>query len=244
MCRRLLQNVAIAYHSLQSYAQALDYYDRRIAFGIDSTDASIVKNAAYCALNLANRLGDDEDEEDIDEEEEGAAPPVSPEELYQKTIDYMSQYLEYNPNDVKALLMVANTYLYQLSNCEEGVKYYKRLLIVDPNNCDAHKSLGYAYFGGVCNKNYTKALGYLKDAYNCFKSSEGGGACSDVPLVLWIAQCYHLRAAEKTQNQGEGAGEDDFRKAHKWYGRVLQCEPGHAEAKKNRDEIQFEFSGN
>ena len=239
--KRLLQNVAIAYHSLQSYAQAIEYYDLRIEAGLDSTSASIVKNASYCALNLANQAGDGDDE-DIDEEEENAPPPASPEELYQKAVDYMVQYLEFNTRDVKGLLMVANTYLYQLSNCTDGVKYFQQLLTVDPNSCDAKKSLGYAYFGGVCNKNYTKALGYLKDAYTCYKSAEDGGPCADVALVLWIAQCYHLRAADKTQSQGDGAGEDDFREAHKWYGRVLQCEPGHAEAKKNRDEIQFEFS--
>lgn len=239
--KRLLQNIAIGYHSLQSYAQAIEYYDLRIEAGLDSTSASIVKNAAYCALNLANQAGDGDDE-DIDEEEEDIALPASPEELYQKAVDYMVLYIEYHPEDVKAMLMVANTYLYQLSNCTEGVKYFQQLLTVDPDNCDAKKSLGYAYFGGVCNKNYTKALGYLKDAYTCYKSTDAGGPCTDVALVLWVAQCYHLRAAEKTQNQGDGAGEDDFREAHKWYGRVLQCEPGHAEAKKNRDEIQFEFS--
>ncbi|MEA2031190.1 MAG: hypothetical protein U9N55_06310 [candidate division Zixibacteria bacterium] len=240
--KRLLQNIAIGYHSLKSYTQAIKYYEKRIAIGIDSTSASIIKNAAYCTLNMANQIASDEAGGYIDEEEENTAPPINANELYQKTVDYMIQYLEYNPNNVKALLMVANTNLYQLSNCEEGVNYFKRLLTIEPNNCEALKSLGYAYFGGVCTKNYTKALKYLKKSYNCNNSSEGGGTCSDVPMVLWIAQCYHLRAADKTDSQGEGAGEDDFREADKWYGRVLKCEPGHAEAKKSRGEIQFEFS--
>ena len=241
--KRLLQNVAVGYHSLQSYAQAIEYYDKRIEFGIDSTSMNIIKNAAYCALNLANQAGDGGDEEFIDEEEEEieAAPPANPDELYGKAVDYMTQYLQYNPTDSKALMMVANTNLYQLSNCEEGVKYFQKLLIIEPDNCDAKKSLGYAYFGGVCNKNYTKALGYLKSAYNCLKADAGGGPCADVPLVLWVAQCYHLRAADKSKEK-DGSGEDDFRDAHTWYGKVLKCDPGHAEAKKNRDEIQFEFS--
>ena len=239
---RILQNVAIGYHSLQSYAQAIEYYDKRIAAGIDSSSMNIIKNAAYCALNLANQAGEGGEEEFVDEEGE-AAPPANPDELYRKAADYMAQYLQYDPSDPKALMMVANTNLYQLGNCEEGVKYFQQLLTIEPDNCDAKKSLGYAYFGGVCNKNYSKALGYLTDAYNCIKADANGGPCSDIPLVLWVAQCYHLRAADKSKEK-DGSGEDDFREAHAWYGRVLKCDPNHAEAKKNRDEIQFEFSEN
>ncbi|MFH2049757.1 MAG: tetratricopeptide repeat protein, partial [bacterium] len=237
---RILQNVAVGYHSLQSYAQAIEYYDKRIEAGVDSSNMNIIKNAAYCALNLANQAGEGGDEEFVDEEGE-AAPPANPDELYRKTVDYMTQYLQYDPSDSKALMMVANTNLYQLGNCEEGVKYFQQLLTIEPDNCDAKKSLGYAYFGGVCNKNYSKALGYLVDAYNCIKADANGGPCSDVPLVLWVAQCYHLRAADKSKEK-EGSGEDDFREAYDWYGKVLKCDPNHAEAKKNRDEIKFEFS--
>jgi len=240
---RLIQNVAIGYHTLQSYAQAIEYYDKRIEIGIDSTSMNIIKNAAYCALNLANQAGDGGEEEFVEEDEEEmeSVPPPNPDELYLKAVDYMTQYLQYNPNDTRALMMVANTNLYQLGSCEEGVKYFQQLLTIEPDNCEAKKSLGYAYFGGVCNKNYSKALGYLKDAYFCLKADADGGPCADVPLVLWVAQCYHLRAADKAKDK-EGAGEDDFREAHGWYGKVLKCDPGHAEAKKNRDEIQFEFS--
>ncbi|MFQ5453297.1 MAG: tetratricopeptide repeat protein, partial [Candidatus Zixiibacteriota bacterium] len=67
--KRIVQNVAVAYHSLKSYIQALEYYQKRIEFGIDTISASIYKNAGYCALNIANNSGDEEDE-DIDEEDE------------------------------------------------------------------------------------------------------------------------------------------------------------------------------
>ena len=111
---------------------------------------------------------------------------------------------------------------------KETVKYFEQILSVEPNNCDALKSLGYAYFGGVCTKNYTKALRYLLDAEKCISADKG--ACGEVDLLLWIAQCYHLRAADKLAAKQDA--NDDFKNSYNWYGRVLKCEPNHAEAKK------------
>ncbi|MBW1811903.1 MAG: tetratricopeptide repeat protein [Deltaproteobacteria bacterium] len=64
---RLLQNIAVSYHNMKRYAEALEYYDLRIAEGIDSISSSIYKNAALCALHLANP---DEEEEEMEEEME------------------------------------------------------------------------------------------------------------------------------------------------------------------------------
>lgn len=237
--KRLIQNVAVAYHSQKSYEQALEYYDMRIALGIDEKSASILKNAGYCALNLASGSSND-DEEFIEEEgmEEAApAEPVDPIAYYERAAGYMLQYLEYVPDDGKILLAVANTYLYQMADCANGVKYFEQLSALEPNNCDAQKSLGYAYFGGVCTKNYSKALGYLLKAYDC--SSAASGACGDVSLTLWIAQCYHLRAADKAAAKQDA--NDDFKAAYNWYGKVLKCEPSHAEATKGQADTRFEF---
>ena len=52
---RLLANVAVAYHSLGSYEQALEYYRLRIDQGVDSSSASILKNAGWAALNFAEQ---------------------------------------------------------------------------------------------------------------------------------------------------------------------------------------------
>ena len=52
---------------MKSYGQAIEFYDKRIALGIDSNSASIYKNAGYCASNMANGQGEEEDdlEEDV-----------------------------------------------------------------------------------------------------------------------------------------------------------------------------------
>lgn len=238
--KRLLYNVAVSYHNEKQFAQALDYYQRRIDVGIDTAkDAGIYKNAGYCALNIANQDGLEEEEslEEEDEEEpvdSGIDPNLN---YYEVAVGYMEEYLAIKPEEVKTLLLAANTYLYQLSDCENGVRYFKRLLEVEPNNCDAKKALGYAYFGGICTKNYTKALKHLRSAQQCVAAADG--ACSDVDLIVWIAQCYHLRAVQKT-NDKSGAG-DDFQKANQWYTKCLNCEPGNQECKKGRDDTSFEF---
>ncbi len=241
---RVLQSVAIGYHSMQDYQNALVYYDRRIALGIDTAAAGIYKNAGYCAMNLANSAVEDEGEDMDDalgeEEFESSAEPIDADSMFARSIGYMEKYLELKPGDVKIVSMIAYTYLYRMNDCANGVKYYQKLLAIEPDNCEAKKSIGFAYFGGeLCTTNYTKALKYLKEAHSCISAGEGGD-CSDVSLVLYIAQCYHLRAAQKA-----AAKEDtnsDYKNAYTWYGKVLKCEPGNKEAKKGQDDTQFEFS--
>jgi tetratricopeptide (TPR) repeat protein len=237
--KRVLYNVAFSYHTMKSYHQAIEYYDKRLALGIDSSTASILKNAGYCALNLAGATGDEE--ENIDDINVGENPGNEGTDLntnyYQVAVDYLTKYLQYAPADTGVVLMVANTYLYQLSDCNNGVQYYQLLLKLDPGNCDAQKALGFAYFGGICPKNYTKALGYLNDAYRCISS--GKGTCSDVNLILWIAQCYHLRAAAKAEAK-EPASED-FQYANEWYQKCLKCSPSNADCKKGEADTRYEF---
>jgi tetratricopeptide (TPR) repeat protein len=237
--KRVLENLALAYHTMKSYHQAIDYYQKRIDMGIDSSKASILRNAGYCALNLAGATGSEE--ENIDDinvsENPGSAGSNPNTNYYQVAVDYLTKYLQYAPADTSAVLMVANTYLYQLSDCNNGVQYYQQLLTLDPGNCDAKKALGFAYFGGICPKNYTKALGYLNDAYHCISS--GKGACSDVSLILWIAQCYHLRAAAKAEAK-EPASED-FQYANEWYQKCLKCAPSNADCKKGEADTRYEF---
>jgi tetratricopeptide (TPR) repeat protein len=130
--------------------------------------------------------------------------------------------------------LVAQTYLFNLSDCANGVAYYEKLLALEPSNCDAMRSIGYAYFGGVCNKNYDKALTFLKEAYNCVSNKEG--PCTDIDVVKWIAQAYHLRAVDKA-----GDAAPDFKNAFEWYGRCLKCDPNDTDCKEGRDDTQFEF---
>jgi len=234
--KRIVWNVAVGYHTMKSYRQAIEFYDKRIELGIDSSSASILKNAGYCALNLAGKAGSEDEYEDIDEGGEAAGNANPDKNYYEETAKYLTGYLEYYPADTGVLVMVANTYLYQLSDCENGVKYYQEVLALDPGNCDAKKALGYAYFGGICAKNYGKAVQYLKEAYNCLVSSKG--ACSDVNLLLWVGQCYHLRAVAKGD---EESATDDFEKANTWYNKCLKCDPSNAECKKGEAETRYEF---
>lgn len=232
---RLLQNVAVAYHQLRSYRPALEYYDKRIAAGIDSASAGMLKNAGYCALSIANQEQGGEDmgilDEDLGDEMVETAPDTT--DYYLLAVKYMTDYLVFSPRDEKVVELVANTYLFQLQDCANGVAYFEQLLDINPNNCLAKRSLGFAYFGGVCDKNYTKALSYLTDAHSCITAE--GGACADPTLTLWIAQAYHLRAAQT------GSDKNDFKNANEWYGKVLKCEPNNAEAQKGQDDTQFEF---
>ena len=240
---RVLYNVAVGYHQMKSYAQAIEYYDKRIALGIDSANSSIYRNAGYCALNIANNDAGGEDELELEEEEDmeatdavsnGVDPNLN---YYEVAVGYMKSFLEHNPGDAKVVTLVADTYLRYLSDCANGVEYFQKLLVLEPNNCDAKKMIGYAYFGGICTKDYTKALRHLRDAYGC--SSAAKGECGDVDLLLWIGQCYHLIAADKA-----GAKQDaneDFKNAFNWYGKVLKCDPSNQVAKKGQDDTRFEF---
>ena len=231
---RLLQSMAFAYHNLRSYKQAISYYQKRIEIGIDSASAAILKNASSCALSIANSESEGDDLEL--EEEEGVGEEVALEDVnyYEVAIDYIQQYLAFYPNDNKMILLIADTYLRTMGDCANGIEWYNKLLLLEPDNCDAKMAIGFSYFGGVCDKNYPKALKYLKGAYSCQESK-----CDNVDLVLWIAQCYHLYAADRA-----GAKQDaneEFKNAFNWYGKVLKCDPSHQEAKKGQDNTRFEF---
>jgi tetratricopeptide (TPR) repeat protein len=224
----------------------MEYYQRRVELGVDSAEARIYKYAAYCAQSIANGNGDEE-EDDLDEMEEelDESEDLSLEETEdpgidynQLAIDYLERYLEFEPNDDAALLRIATNYLYTMADCANGVKYFQRLLEVQPDNCDAKRSLGYAYFGGLCTKNYGRAINYLKEAYQCI--SAAGSSCDDVDLILWIAQAYHLRAVDLA-NTDSAQSKSDYRNANEWYQKVIQCNPNHADAKKGIDQTSFEF---
>jgi tetratricopeptide (TPR) repeat protein len=234
--KRIVGNLAIAYHQIKNYGQAIYNYDKRIAMGIDSSSANILKNAGSCALSIAGGGEEEEDPEGGNPGDSVSSPTngIDPtKNYYEVAVDYMKNYLQYQPNDTTVVLRIANTYLYQLTDCAAGVKYFEGLLAIDPSNCLAKKSIGYAYFSGVCTKDYTKALKYLVEAETCL--SKTGGNCADPELTKWIAQCYHLRAADTRSSE-------DYRQAYNWYDRLLKCVPGDEESRKLRDEIRYEFN--
>ena len=238
--KRIVNNLAVSYHRVERYAEAIKYYEARMEMGVDSATAGIIKNAAYCALNLANAdgSGGEEELEDLEEDVEEAAvePAVDPDvDYYQLAVQFLEDYLAIRPEDSKAAELAASTYLYQLTDRPNGVKWYNHILTLDPSNCDANKALGFAYFGmpGL-SKDYTKALRYLRKAYDCLTA--GGDKCTDVDLALWIGQCYHLRAVDKKTDAGP-----DFKAANEWYSRCLGCDPSNEECRKGRDDTAYEF---
>jgi len=239
--KRILGNLALALHNAGERVEALVFYDKRIEMGLDEKSARTLRRAGLCAMAIANEASGDSDDMMEEEEEEGEeviAASFAPDpnvNYHELGVGYFKQYLEYSPSDTGIVQQIAIAYLYDLSDCENGVTWFGKLLELDPSNCAGMKSLGYAYFGGVCQpKNYTKALTNLKKAYTCLSNSEGG--CADADLILYIAQCYHLRAVAKK----DGASED-FKAANDWYKKVLACEPGNQEAIKGRDDTSFEF---
>lgn len=242
--KRLLQNIAIAYHTTNNYPEAMYYYQKRIALGVDSASSAIYKNAGLCALTLGSSNGVDVSQQG--DQSSGQLVSTDPIQFdpnvnwYQVAADYFVNYLEYNPDDAKAVQLLGNTYLFQLNNCSQGITQYERLLQLDPTDCIAKRSLGFAYFGGQagCPKNYSRALDYLTEAYQCISRTEGG--CKDPDVILWIAQAYHLRGADRSKDDKAGS-KADFKNAYEWYGKVLECQPGNQAAKKARSDIQYEF---
>jgi tetratricopeptide (TPR) repeat protein len=182
-----------------------------------------------------------EDLEGMEEVDNGATlsePIAGPDpniNYFELAASFLETYYGMKPDDEAALERLAQIYLWHLADCAKGVEWYQKLLTLNPANCQAQKSLGYAYFGGVCQpKNYDRALEYLLKANRCVVAKDG--KCGDVDLMLWIAQVYHLRAADKKTGAGE-----DFKAANEWYQQVLACDPGNVEAKKGRDDTSYEF---
>jgi tetratricopeptide (TPR) repeat protein len=202
---------AFAYHRLQDYPSALEYYDKRIAIGPDAW--GIYMNAAKCLVSM---------------------------EDYESSIDYLLKVVELKPDELKAIVHLSNNYLYHLQDCENGTLWTKKVIEMDSTNCEALKSLGFAYFGGTCPPNYLTAINYFKKALDCFKAT-GANNCGNNDIIVYIAQAYHLHAAELLENDKKEESKKYFKDAFDWYNKCLKCEPGNADCKKGVSDTEFEF---
>ena len=240
---RLLINISLSCHNLKEYARALPYYQKALELDLGEQAGSIYLNAAYCALALAN--GEDElDDEDEEIGEEGisavsasSVSQLAPSDYYELVVEWLGKALELKPDHDKAIGLLATTYLYDLNDCTNGVAWYQKVHERTPDDCEALRSLGYAYFGGVCTINYGKAIGFLGRALDCM----GGDACSSIEISLWIAQAYHLHAVAKVDKKQKEESKADFKKAFEWYKKVLACDPANSDAKTGKNQVQFEF---
>jgi len=252
---RLLYGVAVAYNHTQDFRNALIYYMKRIALGIDERYWSIYYNAAMAALYLADKGGAAMvEDEDLGEEEEFAvSEPVSDplegvdlarlavEYLEKIAVDHWEFVSQKSPAiGIKDLGRLGSTYLYQLGDCENGVKYLERVLELEPDNCDALKSMGYAYFGGVCTYNYTKALTYLRKALDC-RIADGSTRCEEIDLVLWIGQTYQFRGLARLDAKQKEESKADFKAAHDWYLDCLKCDPGNKSCIEGEQQTKFMY---
>jgi len=253
---RLLYGVAVAYNYTQDYHNALIYYMKRIALGADERYWSIYYNAAMAAIYLADKGGqammEEEDlgEEGFEEEVVAADPlkgvdlPTLATEYLEKIAvdfwDYVSSNEKNMPTAIKAVHMLGSTYLYQLKDCASGVKYLERVLELDPEHCDAMKSLGYAYYGGVCPNNYSKALTYLRKALDC-KIAAGSERCKESDLLMWIAQTYEFRGLAKLDAKKNEESKADYKAAHDWYLDCIKCDPGNSECVEGEQRTKFMY---
>ncbi len=258
---RLLYGVAVAYNYNQDYANAVVYYMKRFALGTDERYWSLYYNAAMAALYLVEKGGTAmaSDDEDMDlglDEEEGIAEPADDPLADVDLARLAIEYLEMIANDywekvisneknmktaIKALNMLGSTYLYQLNDCANGKKYLERVLEVDPEYCDAKKSLGYAYFGELCTQNFSRALTYLTQALDCnVKAGKTRG--DDISLLLWIAQTYHFRALERANaKQPKEQYQNDYKNADNFYLEILKYQPNNQEAKEGHRQVKWEY---
>ncbi len=254
---RLLYGTAVAYTLTGDYRNALIYYMKRIALGVDSRYWFIYYNAATAAKYLEEKGGlamVEDDDLGLDDEEdivvEPGPDPLEGVDLLQLAVEYLKKidvdfWDEIYANEknrktaLKARSMLASTYLYQLSDCANGVAQYEKVLELVPDDCDAMKALGYAYFGGICPSNYTKSLKFLKQARTC-AANKGGSECDDIDMMLWTAQTYHFRAVERVGARQKEQAVKDFEAADNWYLKVLKCDPGNAAATDGHRQVKYE----
>ncbi len=203
---------AISYHQLKDYATALEYYDKRIAIGPDLW--SVFMNAGLCAINL---------------------------EEYERAVEYLQKVVEIEPTKIKAYTLLSSTYMSELSDCQNGLLWTEKLYKLDTTNCDALKTLGFIYsFSDDCTTNYPRAVSYYKKALACFKD-KGQEQCGNSDLMKYIAQAYHLQAAELAEANKIDESKKYFKNAYDWYCKVVICDPNDKDAKKGKDDTEFEY---
>ncbi len=208
---RYALDAAIAYHQLKDYETALKYYQKRIELGPDAWNVYL--NAGGCAYSL---------------------------EDYELAVQYFEKVTELEPTKERAFALLSDTYLNRLEDCENGVKWTNKWLEMDTTNCDALKSLGFAYFGGICPANYDKAIGYFSRTLACYKA-KGMNNCSVADVMLYMAQAYHLQAAGLAEKDKKDQAKPYYKNAYDWYQKVLKCDPGNKDAQEGSKQTEFEF---
>jgi len=208
---RFALDAAVAYHQLKDYESALKYYQKRIELGPDAWNVYL--NAGGCAYSL---------------------------EDYELAVQYFEKVTELDPTQQRAYALLSDTYLNRLEDCDNGVKWTNKLLEMDSTNCDAMKSLGLAYLGGICPPNYTKAVSYFSKSLACYKA-KGMNNCSTADVMLYMAQAYHLEAAGLAEKDKKDESKPYYKNAYEWYQKVLKCDPGNKDAQEGSKQTEFEY---
>lgn len=137
--------------------------------------------------------------------------------------------------------MLATTYTYNLGDCENGKTWSERWHAKDTANCDALKNLGTINFGTDCQKNYLRAVNYFRQALDCYKNVQGMDNCGNSDIILYVAQAYHLHAADLAEADKKQESKQYFKNAFDWYKKVLKCDPGNEAAKQGVRDTEFEY---
>jgi tetratricopeptide (TPR) repeat protein len=241
---RLLYGMALAYTYLGNYHDAVVYYMKRIALGIDEKYWSVYYNAATSSLYMAEKAAQEKEKNPGNKPPADSSIVIAPDPLAgidfaKLAAEYLEKVIQFKPDNIKATGMLASIYLYQLSDCPKGVQLYEKVLTAESDNCEALKSLGYANFAGVCPKNFSRAVDYLQRALSC-NIKKGNSEGSDVNLLLWIGQAYEFRAAD-LRGSDKVESKKNYKSAFDWYNKVLKYEPGNAAAKDGVDRVKFEY---
>ena len=208
---RYAVEAAMVYHKLKDFPQALHYYQKRIEIGPEQKE--IYLYAAYCLLNM---------------------------EDYEATLPYLLKVVELDSLHLKAYSHLSDVYLTRLEDCENGVKWTKKLFAMDTTNCEALKLLGFSCFVSPCKIDYLKAIDYYRKALDCFKA-KGMDNCGNSDVILYIAQAYHLYAAGLQEQNKKEESKKYFKLAFDWYKKCLKCDPGNADCKQGITDTEFEF---
>ncbi len=234
---RLLINIALGYHNQKKYLHAFPYYQRLLSSDLGEEIWKLYLNGAFCAMQLAKGEGKDKDLKDIIGVPLEPSGKLSSKGYYKIGLGWLEQVLVYQPGHERATSLLASTYLWELNDCQNGVLWYTKVNEINPNDCEALRSLGYAYFGGICKKNYGKAISYLGKALKCL----GGDPCKAKEITLWTAQAYHTRAVDYSDAKEPEKARTAFKSAFDWYSKVLKCDPGNKDALQGKEDVEFEF---
>ena len=120
---------------------------------------------------------------------------------YTKTLHYLRPLVQKNPEDVRALKLLANTYL-AIGHRKSARKYYRAALKVDPKNHDLRIAYAYAL---ILSKKYATARNQLRKIHKT----------KEYPFPEWIYNNFGLSYLQQKR----------YKKAALFFKKALELDP-------------------